>query len=385
MDQTGCHKLTENNSFLLNIIRIIAAWMVLVGHCFFAYQKTIFKNQKYFPALQNIGVVALFMLAGFLSAYSIGKKKDNSQYNFIIYLIEKICRLWSGLLPALIFIAAIDGMTISTDPEKYLYFENYNFRTFIGNIFFLQNYLSVPNGTILEELTRFNFASFGSGRPLWTLSVEWWIYIAVGFLFFVLIPSIRQKSLDFFKIILLIVVSWQSIEFLIGRETVAKANLTFFFLIGFLICLIYHSLSENQNKTYQNPFFVKMILVVTSFAMIVIVGFLVKNAYNLLFVLIFGVFFLSIVLLGETRTWAITRKMSGVTSFLASYTYSLYLVHYSVINFVAFNMSTLTKVQQFWLSFIISHFVAIVMYYLFERHSRKLSTFFIHQYRKLRA
>ncbi len=378
-------RISENTSFILNIVRIFAAWLVLIGHGLFYFGLTIFKNQEIFPALQNIGVVALFILAGFLSAYSIERKKDDPTYSFPIYLIEKLCRIWSGLIPALVFILAIDRLSLFLNPEKYHYLPNYNFRTFIGNVFFLQNYLSIPKGTMIEGLTRFNLAPFGSGRPLWTLSVEWWIYIAVGFLFLIVIPAIRRKSFSFSKVVLFLILSWQPIEFLVGRETNAKVNLTFFFIIGFLIFLIYRPLAENRDNRYENKSLFKTYLALGFFIVMIIVGLLVKNAYSLLFIIFFGVFFLSLILFAESRTWRLPKMLSAAASFLAGYTYSLYLVHYSIIDFIAFNLPELTKSQKFWLSFIISHFIAIVMYYLFERHGRTLSTYFIHQYRKLRA
>ena len=64
---------TERTSLRINIIRIIAAWCVMIGHGFVFFQISIFRSQQYFCYLQNIGVVLLLLLAGFLLLYSFCK------------------------------------------------------------------------------------------------------------------------------------------------------------------------------------------------------------------------------------------------------------------------------------------------------------------------
>ncbi len=372
--------ISDATSFTLNIIRIFSSWLVLIGHGFFYFGLTIFKNQEIFPALQNIGVVSLFILAGFLSGYSIERKKDNPQYSFFIYLIEKICRIWSGLLPALLFITLLDRLALFINPERYHYIRNFNIETFLGNIFFLQNFFSYPESTFLSSLTKYNIAPFGSGRPLWTLSVEWWIYMAVGYLFFIVIPSIRKKSFSFKNLLLLVLISWQPIEFLVGRETGTKVNLTFFFIVGYFIFLIYRPLSKFKKTNYKIIFLSPSLFLIT-----IIVGLLIKNAYNLLFVISLSFLFLSLILFGESSQWRYVGKLTGIASFFAGYTYSLYLIHYSIIDFFAFNITNLTNLQKFLFSFFLSHFVAIIMYFLFERHGKALSIYFINLYRNSRT
>lgn len=43
------------------------------------------------------------------------------------------------------------------------------------------------NGTPLGEILHIN--PFGSARPVWTLSLEWWMYMIVGIVFF----SVRKN------------------------------------------------------------------------------------------------------------------------------------------------------------------------------------------------
>lgn len=382
--ESGSHTLSENNSFLLNIVRIVAAWMVLMGHCFFAFQKTVFKNQQMFPALQNCGFVVLFLLSGFLSAYSFRRKQADRTYTFQVYLIEKICRIWSGLIPALFFILAVDMISISINSLDYLHFDALNLPTFIGNLFFLQTVFPSSLESVLDFSKIVHFEPFGSGRPLWTLAIEWWLYIAIGFIILITIPAIRKKELTLGKLILTIIFCWQPLELLYGKYGVV-VNLPFIFLLGFFLYDIYISIADLQRRSNIDYFIINMIASIISFFVIVFVARLTRDAFNFVLILAIAFFQLCLLLLGESPKWKITGSFSKFIAFFSGYTYSLYLLHYSLLELVVFHCKNLNRTEMFWLTFFLSHFFAIIMYYLFERHGRTLSTYFIHQYRKLRA
>lgn len=59
----------------LNLIRITAAWFVLLGHGLSLCSLTVFRNDAVFPYMQNIGVVLLFFISGFLNTHSNERKK----------------------------------------------------------------------------------------------------------------------------------------------------------------------------------------------------------------------------------------------------------------------------------------------------------------------
>ena len=53
---TGNKKLTNINSNIMHVIRVLAAWAVLVGHSLSYYSLSIFKDETYFPYIQNFGL-----------------------------------------------------------------------------------------------------------------------------------------------------------------------------------------------------------------------------------------------------------------------------------------------------------------------------------------
>lgn len=375
------HKISQNNSFLLNIVRITAATFVLAGHSFFTFQKTIFKNHNFFPDLQSCGVVLFFILAGFFSAYSLSRKQDDVDYTFLSYIIEKLCRLWSGLIPALFFITLVDYLSISLDPIKYRYFSNYNFKNFVGNLFFLQSVFPPAKSDVLQNFPQFQIQPFGSGRHLWTLAIEWWIYIAVGFIFLVTIRSIKNNDFSFKTLCLTILFCLYPLELLYGKFGVI-VDLVFIFILGFIIFYIYPFISNYQKVNTKYPSATNLFLLIFFLSLTVLLGRIYRNAFNFYFILSTALYFLCLLLLGDSSTWKLTKTTAKFISFFSSYTYSLYLYHYSILTFIVFYVDFLNRTEMFWATFILSHAVSILMYFLFERHGKALSIYFINLYRK---
>lgn len=364
-------------SLFLNIFRVFSAWSVLFGHCFTGFEKSIFKNQLFFPFIQNIGVVLLFLLSGFLSAYSFYRKKNDSSYDFVTYLIEKSCRIGIGLLPALIFVAILDGIIISISPEKYIYLPNYNFKTFIGNLLNLQNFFTIPDGDIFAFLSQLKIAPFGTARPLWTLSVEWWIFMAIGYVVLEIIPASKEKNVTYKQLLIMFFVCWQPAEFLFG---IRSANLVFIWFLGYFIFYVFHEITQNQreqaSKTLPLLFYT-----IFSIVLLLFLGHTLKDAYSFLFVLGAGNFFLSSILL--TSGIAIIPKERIKTFFakLASYTYPLFLIHYSIMLFVHWRFPNLNRTEKFWLTIFASNLFSILLYYGFDRFGKRISNYLIMKYR----
>lgn len=162
------NKLTDASSYALDLIRVISAQIVLIGHAMSFYG--VYPNK--FPDIQNIGVVIFFILSGFIISYTISSKikMKKGAYTFTEYFIERFSRIYSGYIPAVIFVILIDSLYILVFPDNYPYKSNFNIETAIANIFMIQTY---PLSHILP---------LGSNGPVWTLVIEWWLYMAFGWL-----------------------------------------------------------------------------------------------------------------------------------------------------------------------------------------------------------
>ncbi len=169
-DARAPFRLTEGSSLLLDLLRGLSAQAVLLGHALFFFG-------IYGPGaapgafvMQNFAVLVFFVLSGLLITYSTVNKirRGGADYGFTRYFIDRFSRIFVTLVPALLLIVVLDLVSRSLAPGKYLYDDSFDLPTFVGNLLMLQDFPKLP------------ITSFGSGQTLWTLAIEWWIYLLFG-------------------------------------------------------------------------------------------------------------------------------------------------------------------------------------------------------------
>jgi peptidoglycan/LPS O-acetylase OafA/YrhL len=109
-------------------------------------------------------VVAFFLISGWLVGGSLLNKLGQPQA-LGNYAIDRLTRLWTVLLPALllmVLVGIVTGTVQHTEPGFELS-NDYSLPTFIGNLFGLQ--------TVMVQ-------NFGANYALWSLANETWYYIA---------------------------------------------------------------------------------------------------------------------------------------------------------------------------------------------------------------
>jgi peptidoglycan/LPS O-acetylase OafA/YrhL len=123
--------------------------------------------------------MVFFVLSGYLIGRSIIATKLSKQWCWTEYILSRLTRLWVVLVPALILTALWDvaGITIFGGRSYHIAAERLDLSTLVGNLFFLQ--------AIACRL-------FGSNDALWSLSYEFWFYIAGPLLIAALMPGSRR-------------------------------------------------------------------------------------------------------------------------------------------------------------------------------------------------
>lgn len=330
-------QLSTTNSVILDVIRVLAAQMVLFGHSFAYYKITIFKDTDYFCDIGSLGVVILFQLSGFLSILSLEKKSHDNDYLLKDYVIQRINRIYRGLIPALIFIFIIDLLNMNLNAGKYMFESGFTIGNFIGNILMLHNH-PFFNGKILP---------FGSGRPLWTLGVEWWQYMLLGSVFFLIIS---KKKMSYKEIIT------YGLLALTGVLNVPRFNsVSLCFVFGIFAFYLYDKLEIKR----------QILLILLCVVTLILTGGMLKEAYSIyIFIIVFAILTLAMSY-GANKNWKESKKIS----FCAKYTYMLYLIHYSIIDFI-FNLDINVGIGiKFWSGIIISNVIAITLYSVFEKRN----------------
>ena len=145
-----------------------AAQLVVIGHGISFTGIAPYLQQPNFPWMQNIAVLIFFILSGFLITYSLAGKAKNDDYQYFNYLVDRSARIYTTFLPALVFVLSIDAISVLLSESGYRYWSAFSVKTFVGNVFMLQDFPGMP------------ITSFGSARPFWTLAIEWWIYLFVS-------------------------------------------------------------------------------------------------------------------------------------------------------------------------------------------------------------
>jgi len=153
----------ERNPFL-DFLRFFSAELVLAGHLSVALGIPLI-------FLAQLGVYFFFLLSGFLICKTVFEMNEKS-LGFKAYFLSRFCRIYSGFVPALAFIFLVSN-------QGYLSLD-----VLFANLLMLQG---LPLNLALFGGLGFNLPReipvFLGVTPLWTLSVEWWLYLFFGWIF----------------------------------------------------------------------------------------------------------------------------------------------------------------------------------------------------------
>ena len=139
----------NDTSVTLDLLRAVAAQMVCVGHgiSFFvpAWRTTEL------PIMQTVGVLIFFVLSGTLITFTLIERSKQPSYGFGTFFLEWFARIYSGLIPALLFVAVVDGIVIYGFRENAVA-SYYTAKTFVANLFMLEAYRGISFRTTSDGL-----------------------------------------------------------------------------------------------------------------------------------------------------------------------------------------------------------------------------------------
>jgi peptidoglycan/LPS O-acetylase OafA/YrhL len=158
--------ITGSESLYLDLLRGLAAILVVLDHA---------QNQfdlPYLPRLGHQAVVLFFVLSG----YVICNTADSRTSKFADFVVARLARLWSVLVPALLLTIVCDmiGRLLGTNPGVYDPIHD--------------NLPVIRIGAALTFLSEswFSIQPLSNGA-VWSLSVEFWYYIIFATVF--LLPA----------------------------------------------------------------------------------------------------------------------------------------------------------------------------------------------------
>jgi peptidoglycan/LPS O-acetylase OafA/YrhL len=347
----GPFNISTSFSVVLNIVRFLCSQGVVLGHLFIFFG---IKN-RFFEALPSFCVLMFFILSGFLISHSLMQHAArNENYSFGSYVRDRFFRIYPPFLAALVLVFIVDLVGFHFTSQYY------SMKIYIGNFFInaaqLQEY---PLATYINEhymIEFFRFHYFGTNLPLWTISIEWWLYIFFGFLFFLIL---KKKPITLWNGLILLLLSITPVYYLFVGARMER-GLTLYWFLGMVISLQ----SAKQFQTKDWVFYANCLLLLISMSGFLHFGY---TGSALLF-------FLSLFLLARTTSSTVhvadfVRKLADK---LAGYSYSLYLVHYSIIYFIITVFKFEKGMVNFIVVFLIVNVIAFMFAEIFEKNSKKL-------------
>jgi peptidoglycan/LPS O-acetylase OafA/YrhL len=335
--------ISKEQSIVLDLVRGVSAQIVLIGHLISFYG---FQARYGIPTIQNFGVVVFFILSGFLITQTTLLK--GLDYGFKNFFIDRFSRIYYTFIPALFLVLLIDLVL------------KYYFNTYSSNYQFnLPTFIS--NGFMLQSFPLTNIGPFGSARPFWTVAIEWWIYLFFGIIYFFNRIKFNFIHISLFAVSLIVVM-----YNLYGRGY----GLSLIWFFGFALAVIYNNFNFKLNR-----------LTFVSISSFLLIGFCIRlffyrSMYDVGLALIFSIgLLLTFYLPSFIKEKIVNKTFEAFSRFLASYSYTLYLIHYSVIELIRVFYHQEFDFFGVIVGFIICNILAYIFYIFFEKNHYKFKNF----------
>lgn len=354
--------LTKESSTVLYLVRVLAAQAVLIGHLL-KYLGIYPADGKY-PYIQSLSVTVFFLLSGFLTMYSyLSKRESQPDYGWWDFFANRVIRIYGALIPALLIVLGLDLINFRLHPAKFPFRENFNLVTLIENFFMCQNF------PVFRSIPLFSHQAFGSARPLWSLPLEWWLYMLFGLLVY---AYPKYKKRPFFWIALL----FSSIIPLYNAVWGSNNGLTFTWLIGILVCVgLFSQWTRESRLPALHQFVLCVLTLALAWKRVCKVHGLFRAVnltidYDPLFSAWLGIaLFLVLWIVQLTPSGggyiATLGFLENPVKLLSAYSFALYLTHYSLIDLLCRTIPSRNHVYLMALAFwAICNLFAVLVYSL---------------------
>lgn len=161
-------RISISSSLLLDVIRLSAALVVLVGHLTVEPFNTGFKNVHF---IGEWAVPVFFVLSGFVIRF-VTRSRDSTLRHFFI---DRAARVYSVAIPAMALTLVVSALVVHFDPAYYnLWFSDYSDHIF-SRVALNMLFLSQSWGHTVIPLV---------DGPFWSLGYECMYYVGYGLIFF---------------------------------------------------------------------------------------------------------------------------------------------------------------------------------------------------------
>ena len=195
----GCP--TGPASVHLDFVRAIAAIGVLLNHrrdCLFVDYPQLSHHTPFlaafylFSQMGHQWVVVFFALSGYLVGGSVLRQIGNDRWSWGNYMLARLTRLYTVLIPALLIGGALDSAGLHLFGTLGIYGGHTGTHEITGGIAARLS-LSILLGNYLF-LQAIRVPVLGSNGPLWSLSYEFWYYVAFPLVLCAFWPKLKMAK-----------------------------------------------------------------------------------------------------------------------------------------------------------------------------------------------
>ncbi|TCQ03034.1 acyltransferase [Sphingomonas sp. PP-CC-3A-396] len=334
----------------LDLARVVATNLVLFGHA----------SQIFYPpqaiTTGGIGVVIFFLLSGFLITLTTARRWERPGLQFRNFMIDRVARIFTPFIPVLIAVA-LTNVIVGIAPHPILGVNTGPF-AFLGNMLLLHDYPVFQFLSHFGPVANVYPRAYNAAEPFWTIPIEFWTYAVFAFVAFVLVrrekPGLVSSGL---LLIGLPVFIWNGFAGGAG-------NLSLLWILGSIGGILWLNMQLDRRARIRLGGAILGFGLLCAAGRIADAGFKSYDMHmNLLAAMIF---FGMVMIVSAFERWP--SLIARPIAFLASYSYSLYLVHNTVIIVFHERFQGISPEVRFVSGMIVAHVIAIVAYYLFERH-----------------
>ncbi len=317
-------------------------------------------------------------------------KLKNPKYGFRSFFVDRFSRIYSGLVPALLLSAVFSVVIYLTNYSYYQYLSSMqsppSLLSFSMTLFMLERFPVDFFNSILAPLG-LNFplpsvTPFGFNGILWTLVVEWWIYMAFGWFVFGLLALIgkRKKGKSFTVLFFIVTVILGLI--IIGFMQEFNSLIIVWFVSALMMLIISNKKAQIKlsNQVASKGLVLVSCLSLASAIFIAYTAYAYTSQYYdvilglLLSTFIFvSILFLNINQSGKVANWLQNRRTANWTAVGAKFSYTLFLTHYPIIIFLSGLNLPLNQVFMMLPILLITNLTAFLIAFLTERRYKDLS------------
>lgn len=299
-------KLTPSHSYLLDCLRGYSAQVVLLGHILIFFSSSYKEIHIY---IQDYAIFVFFFISGFLISYTTLNKVSDAKFCLVEYFLSRFIRIYTVLVPTLFFVIFVDAIFYF---DNYPFEENFTAWNFFSSLFLLNSF-----GEFFHKLTFFQ--PLGSLRPLWTLSIEWVIYMFYGLLLSCFLG--RGNKLKVILLILFLPVPFVHIF---------TTKLSLIWFSGWFSSYLLYSNKSISDLCLEYRKHIRLLLILSALSFpFFVVNFEAFSWKSIIY---------TILLLVLTFAFSFGTKPSTLqrinTFSFASFSYTLYLTHYTILQVI---------------------------------------------------